>query len=68
MLKMIDDWWNDSSTLEKVCAYVIGFSLGDFINDCIMKLFNVDSFILTTIVGISTLFLTFIFFQIWRKH
>lgn len=67
MFQMIDEWWKSSSSHEKVVAHIIGFTLGDFINDLIYKVFSIDSFVITTCVGIFSLFLTFTGFQFLKK-
>ncbi|MDR9788648.1 hypothetical protein RB162_00125 [Enterococcus faecalis] len=67
MLQIIYEWWKCSSNIEKIVAFIIGFSLGDSINGILYTFFSIDSFILTTIIGILTLFSTFIIFQIVRK-
>ncbi|MGL9861265.1 hypothetical protein IGJ68_002151 [Enterococcus sp. DIV0564] len=67
MLQIIYEWWECSSNIEKIIAFIIGFSLGDLINSILYNFFSIDSFVLTTIIGILALFSTFIAFQLIRK-
>lgn len=64
ILNIINKWWIDSSYIEKVLAFFIGFFIGDLVNELLYKYLSIDSFIITTISGIFSLFLTFFIFQI----
>lgn len=63
ILKKIDYWWGKSSIFEKTIAFFIGFYLGDLIESLLKRIFSIDSFLLTTITGILSIYLIFFLFS-----
>ncbi|MBO0476984.1 hypothetical protein DOK76_07875 [Vagococcus sp. DIV0080] len=63
----IKAWLKTENKWLVVFLILIGFELGDILNDFILTVFNIDSFIISLIVGTSSLILPFFLGFLWHE-
>ncbi|GGD05419.1 hypothetical protein GCM10011573_38600 [Enterococcus wangshanyuanii] len=66
-MKILNYWVKNSNPFELSISILIGFALGDLINHHIIKTFHFDSFILSTLIGISSIYLSFFIMGYLKK-
>lgn len=66
-IRILDEWCQCSSSIEKIVAIFVGFGIGDLIEEALYTFFSIDSFILSTITAMLSLFLTVMVFQLARE-
>jgi len=58
-LKFLKYGLTKTNGFELTITILVGFSIGDWINNYVIKKFNFDSFLLSALIGISSLYLSF---------
>lgn len=54
-MKYMNYWFDQGTSLEIAISTLFSFAFGDAINNFVRRAFNIDSFLLTTFIGVGTI-------------